>query len=94
MAQSPAEIADQTDLHYEISDDDGRSYREWHAEVVETFKADLARTYLPTLPTDVTDVAFRMAWDHGHASGYGQVQDFYEEFADLAKRVEQAVQAR
>lgn len=33
---------------------------------------------------------YAMAWEHGHASGYSEVENYYGDFAELARRVIEA----
>lgn len=44
----------------------------------------LAREYAPALPDYVADRVFAFAWEHGHASGEGEIESYYIDFADLA----------
>ena len=44
----------------------------------------LADEYLPDLPKHVADRTFALAWEHGHASGESDVENYYIDFADLA----------
>jgi hypothetical protein len=44
----------------------------------------LASEYLPDLPEHVADRTFALAWEHGHASGESEVENYYIDFADLA----------
>lgn len=63
--------------------------------ICEEFKTDLAVTFLPTMPSVVTDEVFRMAWAAAWSSQYPDLyataQDHYQEFARLVGLVEQAV---
>lgn len=31
------------------------------------------------------DKLYQLAWDHGHASGWGEVESYFHEFAELLK---------
>ena len=44
----------------------------------------LAATYASGLPKHVADRVFALAWEHGHAYGAGEVENYYIDFADLA----------
>lgn len=50
----------------------------------ETLADRLADEYLPDLPKHVADRTFAMAWEHGHASGESDIENYYIDFADLA----------
>lgn len=52
--------------------------------VEKTFKEALAAEYLPAeTPTEVADKVFALAWEHGHSSGYSEVESYYIDFAEL-----------
>lgn len=36
------------------------------------------------VPRSVSDKAYALAWEHGHASGYSEVESYFQDFADLA----------
>ena len=57
---------------------------EQQARERESFADSLAAEYAPDLPRHVADRAFALAWEHGHASGEGEVEMYYVDFADLA----------
>lgn len=44
----------------------------------------LIAEYAQDLPKAVADKAFRLAWEHGHASGEADVEFYFVDFADLA----------
>jgi hypothetical protein len=46
-------------------------------------KERLAATYLPGVSLAATNLAFRFAWDAGHASGIHEVEQVYEEVAEV-----------
>jgi len=33
------------------------------------------------------DAVFALAYEHGHGGGYGQVEDYYGNFAELARKI-------
>lgn len=37
------------------------------------------------LPASIGEAIYALAWDHGHASGYGEVEQHYGDFAELAR---------
>lgn len=38
----------------------------------------------PGTPTVVADAVFSLAWEHGHSSGWSEIENFYIDFAALA----------
>ncbi len=52
----------------------------------------LRTAYLPNLPEAVTDLVFRKAWEDGHASGEHEVEQIYEDLAEIAKAAHAAGQ--
>lgn len=36
------------------------------------------------------DAVYAVAWEHGHASGFGDVENYYGDFAELARKVLEA----
>ena len=44
----------------------------------------LAADYAADLPKSVSDRAFSLAWEHGHANGEGDIENYFIDFADLA----------
>lgn len=59
--------------------------------VTTEFAAALAETYLSDIAESrravIAEHAFRLAWEHGHASGYGDVESYYQDFANFAQEV-------
>lgn len=96
-ALSPCVIADRADMANAMPRNAARGsaevvkYRTRQGEIRDEFKVNLAAAFLPTMPQAVTEEVFRLAWDQGHAHGYGQVEESYMEYADLVNLVEQAV---
>lgn len=37
------------------------------------------------VPRSVSDRAYSLAWEHGHSSGYSQVENYFQDFAELAR---------
>ena len=37
------------------------------------------------IPVAVANKIYALAWEHGHASGFGEVEMHYQDFADLAQ---------
>lgn len=48
------------------------------------FRAYLAFEYADGLPTETQDAIWEEAWEDGHSYGYGNVELYYEDYADLA----------
>ena len=53
----------------------------------------LADEYASEVPAAAHDDIYRLAWEQGHSSGYGEVEYHYSEYAGLAAKVAQAVRA-
>lgn len=37
------------------------------------------------VPRAVADKVYSLAWEHGHSSGYSEVENYYQDFAELAR---------
>lgn len=37
------------------------------------------------VPRAISDKVYSLAWEHGHASGYGEVENYFQDFAELAR---------
>jgi hypothetical protein len=37
------------------------------------------------VPRSVSDKAYALAWEHGHSSGYSEVENYFQDFAELAR---------
>jgi len=51
----------------------------------------LADEYASDVPAAAHAEIYRMAWDDGHSSGYEEVENRYQEYADFARKVANAV---
>jgi hypothetical protein len=71
-----------------------RVYTVQRAELQREFAAELADEYLSGIPrgrrASIAESVFRMAWEEGHSSGYGEVENRYIDFADFALQVYRA----
>ncbi len=38
------------------------------------------------VPREVAESVYSLAWSHGHASGYSEVENYYQDFAELARK--------
>lgn len=47
--------------------------------------ADLHHKYLPDVPKEVAAKVFDKAWEDGHANGLHEVEQHYEEIAEIVK---------
>lgn len=72
--------------YYEARD----NYRARQREIDRLFAVDLAQELADDLPKTVQDRIFQLAWDEGHASGYSEVANHYEELAEFACAVRKA----
>lgn len=43
----------------------------------------LAAEHLPGIPVHITDRVFSFAYEEGHASGWGEVENYYVEIAPI-----------
>jgi len=64
-------------------------YREAHRAMNQEFADALAHEYLgetvgPARLEAVAAPVFHAAWDHGHSSGYNEVENYYIDFAEIA----------
>lgn len=64
--------------------------REDHARARETAAQEraaharrCATDYLPGIPDSLTGDVYDLAWEHGHASGFSDVENHYQDFAGL-----------
>lgn len=47
--------------------------------------AEFAHAHLDAdMPRSVAEAVFSLAWEHGHPSGWSEVENYYGEFATLA----------
>lgn len=53
-------------------------------EAIKVLANRFAREHTPYLPQRVSEHVFAMAWEHGHANGEGEVENYYMDFASLA----------
>jgi hypothetical protein len=56
-------------------------------ELVEQWKNWLVAEFCPDASAKVAAEIYRRAWDEGHSSGYNEVANHYQEFADFASFV-------
>lgn len=54
------------------------------------WQAWLGAEYASTLPRAAQDAVFTLAWEHGHSSGYAEVEGLYAQYATLAETVRAA----
>ena len=66
------------------------NYRAREHEIAAQFAVDLASELANDLPKSVQDKIFALAWENGHASGYSEVANFYEGYAEFARAVRNA----
>lgn len=59
-----------------------QAYQADVARLREEFKQDMAKSYGVENHPKV-EVAFRIAWDHGHGNGYTEVDSYFSELAEL-----------
>ncbi len=72
----------------EIEDIDDRATRRLALHRIETqFQNSLAARYLPNIPNIIREKTFTTACELGHASGYSEVEMYYEELAKLVRFV-------
>ena len=61
-----------------------RKWREEENTRIEAAKAEMADTY--GLERNAKfDIAWGIAWDHGHSAGIDEVKNYFQELADLLK---------
>lgn len=65
-----------------------REYDAAHAELNGEFAAALADEYLSeiseTRRAAIGERTFALAWEHGHSSGYSEIENYYMDFAGFA----------
>lgn len=54
------------------------------------WQAWLGAEYASSLPHAAQDAVFTLAWEHGHSSGYTEVEGLYAQYATLAETVRAA----
>lgn len=59
-----------------------QAYQADDARLYQEFKQDMFKSYGVENHPKV-EVAWRIAWDHGHASGYSEVDLYFSELAEL-----------
>lgn len=59
-------------------------YSEETRRLEAQFKADLL-AYHEVVDHPKADLCFNLAWEHGHASGYSEVANYFSEFVELIK---------
>ena len=63
--------------------------------IVRTIEADFATELADEYLYEVSEsrrqalgqLVYDQAWDHGHSSGYGEVENYYSEFAETALKI-------
>lgn len=58
----------------------------------EHMREALRTAYLPDLSESVTDLVFRKAWEDGHGCGEHEVEQVYEDLAEIAQKAYEAGQ--
>lgn len=61
-----------------------RAYREDESRLYDEFKADLFECHGVT-NNPKAQRAFEIAWDHGHAGGFSDVETYFSDLVDLIK---------
>lgn len=61
------------------------AYHEERRFIENEFKYALQREYLSDAPDSVADRVWELAWQEGHSSGFGDVEHYYQEFAELVR---------
>ena len=61
-----------------------RKWREEENARIEAVKAEMAETY-GLARNAKFDIAWAIAWDHGHSAGMDEVKSYFQELADLLK---------
>lgn len=68
-----------------------QSYGEAQAELNDRFALALAAEYLSEIAEAhveaVAGATFGLAWEHGHSSGYSEIENYYTDFAGFATTV-------
>lgn len=65
----------------------GMTYEERRAEgnrLIAEHKAKMATEY-ELVGHPKLDAVYQLAWDYGHASGFGEVESYFSELAKLVK---------
>lgn len=76
-----------TQLPYARATHDRPVYEAYEADINrlhQLFRSDLEHEF-GMVGHPKADALFRLAWEHGHASGHAEVASYYSEFAELAK---------
>jgi hypothetical protein len=62
-------------------------YQAQHAAIEAEWREYLRAEYAPDLAPSVESSLFSLAWEHGHASGYSDVENYYQDFAHFADEI-------
>ena len=74
----------------------GVSFIEYHTKlnaVYAQWAAWLAVEYAYGLPEGIFSGLFERAWEDGHSSGLTSVENYYQEYADFARKVVEAARS-
>lgn len=67
-------------------------YKAAQRKIEADWRAYLEDEYGWDIPPTVYGELFRRAWSDGHHAGYYEVESYYGEYADFARRVVEAVE--
>lgn len=56
----------------------------------EHMREALRAAYLPNVPAKISDLVFAKAWEDGHANGEHEVEQVYEDLAEIVMATREA----
>ena len=68
-------------------------YRTRLRAIEDEFAQRLRTMYLPENAEETSRIVYERAWSYGHASGYHEVENLYEELSAMVKAILQAEEA-
>lgn len=66
-------------------------YDNAYNELIASFRTQLHQEYLPGFPSEVADLVWGKAYSDGHSSGFYEIENCYNDEADLVKSVLKAL---